>query len=327
MTRHSTLAAATRHTPDRVRPTILVGLGGSDGWQALAWAADEAATTGAKLELLHVCPPGSPLAARAPSPSLAVVELFDPPLARAVATARARLGGDRVRLRLVPGRPGPLLAAGAERADLVVVGPPARRYLGGYGSTAHHVVAHAPGPVLVARPVTAGPDAPFLGHVVVGVDGDGDPDPALEFGFEHAARQHRVLAAVHVTGRQREDYWFDESTLSTHFSAEPASLELLQRAVEPWMRAYPEVSVKCAVYGDRPLPGLMRAARGARLLVLGERGRGRLGPAGRTLFGSVAHGALDQTTGPVVVVRAREETAEERPRAVAGASRQEGTTP
>ncbi|GAA4465351.1 universal stress protein [Phytohabitans houttuyneae] len=283
---------------------ILAGLGGRGGWQALAWATDEALSSGADLVLLHACPPDSPLASRAPSPSLAIVELFDPSLARAVGTARARLGGDRVRLRLLPGRPGPLLSTAAARADLVVVGPPARRYPGGYGSTTHHVLAHAPAPVVVVRPITAGRDAPLLGHVVVGVDEHDDPGPALEFAFERAADHRCVLAAVHVTSRQREDFWFDETTLSTHFSVEPVALELLGRAVEPWMRRYPQVPVKCAVYGGRPLPGLLRAAHGSRLLVVGDRGRGQLGPAGRALFGSVAHGVVDGANGPVAVVRA-----------------------
>ncbi|GAB3528529.1 universal stress protein [Phytohabitans suffuscus] len=286
-----------------MRPTILVGLGGSGGWQALAWAMDEAGGSGANLVLLHVCPPDSPLAARTPSPSLAIVELFDPSLARAVGTARARLGGDRVRLRLLPGRPGPLLAAAAAGADLVVVGPPARRHPGGYGSTAHHVLAHSPGPVVVVRPIAAGRDAALLGHVVVGVDGRGDPDPALEFGFERAAGRGGVLAAVHVTARQHDDYWFDRTTLSTHFRAEPAALELLARAVEPWTLRYPRVPVKYAVYAGRPLPGLLRAGQGARLLVVGDHGHGQLGPAGRALLGSVAHGVLDEASGPVAVVR------------------------
>jgi len=307
-----------------VRPTILVGLGGSGGWQALAWAIDEATTTGADLALLHACPPDSPLGTRAPSPSLAIIELFDPSLARAIASTRARLGADRVQLRLLPGRPGPLLATAAARADLVVVGPPARRHRGGYGSTTHHVLAHAPSPVMVVRPISAGYDAPLLGHVVVGVDGHGDPGPALEFAFERAASHRCVLAAVHVTGRRREDYWFDESTLSTHFSAEPASLELLQRAVEPWMRRYPQVLVKCAVFGGRPLPGLIRAAHGARLLVVGDHGHGQLGPAGRALLGSVAHGAVDEATGPVAVVRAAVHAAAG---AALGSPQREGATP
>jgi nucleotide-binding universal stress UspA family protein len=196
-----------------------------------------------------------------------------------------------------------LLAAAAARAALVVVGPPAQRHLSGFRGTAHHVLAHSQVPVVVVSPIVAGPHAPLLGHVVVGVDGDDDPDPALEFGFQRAAGRRCVLAAVHVTSRQHDDYWFDYKTLSTHLSAEPVALDLLARAVEPWIRRYPQVPVKCAVYSGRALPGLRRAAHGARLLVLGDHGRAQLGPAGRALLGSVAHGAVDGATGPVAVVR------------------------
>ncbi|GAA4711627.1 universal stress protein [Phytohabitans rumicis] len=284
-------------------PTILVGLGGSGGWQALAWAVDEATATGGRLVICHAAAPDNPLALRVPTPPLAVLELFDPPLARAVASTRRRLGSDRVTLQVLPGRPGPLLASAAARADLVVIGSPARHRPGGYGSTAHHVAARAPGPLVVVRPITAGPDAPMLGHVVVGVDDSGDCDAALDFAFDWADRHRCVLAAVHVATQHREDYWFDQTTLSTHFSAMPAGLELLSGQVEPWMHKYPQVPVKCAVFGGRPVPGLMRAAHGARLLVVGDHGRGRLGPAGRIVLGSVAHGVLDHATGPVAVVR------------------------
>ena len=71
--------------------------------------------------------------------------------------------------------------------------------------------------------------------------------------------------------------------------------------MEPWSLKYPKVAVKCAVYGGPPLAGLLRAANGVRLLVIGDH---RRGPATRTLLGTVTHGALDQAAGPVVVVRA-----------------------
>jgi nucleotide-binding universal stress UspA family protein len=288
-----------------MRPTILVGLGGSGGWQALAWATDEAAATGGRLVICHVTAPDHPLALRAPTPPLTVLELFDPPLARAVAATRSRLGGDRVALQVLPGRPEPLLVSAAAHADLLVVGSPARHRPGGYGSTAHHIAAHAPCPVVTVRPITAGPDAALLGHVVVGVDDSEDADTPLEFAFSWADRHRCVLAAVHVATHHREDYWFDQTTLSTHFSAMPASLELLSRQVEPWMHKYPRVPVKCAVFAGRPAPGLLRAAHGARLLVVGGHVGARLGPAGRVVLGSVAHGALEHATGPVAVVRER----------------------
>jgi nucleotide-binding universal stress UspA family protein len=284
-----------------VGSTILVGLGGSGGRPALAWATDEAAVTGGRLVVCHACERDSRLAARTPAP--AALELSDPALARAVAAARTRLGGDRVALRVLAGRPGPLLVTAAAHADLAVLGSPARRLPGGYGSTTHHVAAHAGCPVVVVRPIVAAGDAPLRGHVVVGVDGSGDAGAALEFAFAWADRHHGVLAAVHVTTRRREDYWFDQTTLSTHFAHEPAGLELLAGAVEPWLLAYPRLPVKCAVYAGHPLPGLLRAARGARLLVVGDRGTGLFGSGGLGRLGGAVHGLLDQATGPMAVVR------------------------
>jgi len=35
--------------------SITAGIGGAGGWQAMAWAAEEAECTGARLVLLHVC--------------------------------------------------------------------------------------------------------------------------------------------------------------------------------------------------------------------------------------------------------------------------------
>jgi len=287
-----------------VRPTVLVGLGGAGGWHALAWATEEASATGARMILLHACEPGSALVPPAPAPSLAVLELVDPPLARAVARTRERLGGHRVHLRLLPGRPGPLLVTAAAQADLVVIGPPGRWRPGGFGGTAHHVAAHAPRSVVVVRPATAGPDAPLRGHIVVGVDERGDSDAAVEFAFERAVAHACPIAAVHVSGHRRDDYHCDRRPPFGHASADASDLSLLAHAVEPWTHKHPHTTVTCAVYAGRPLPGLLRAAHGARLLVIGDHGHSRLGAAGRGLLGGVIHGALDHATGPVAIVRA-----------------------
>ena len=59
------------------------------------------------------------------------------------------------------------------------------------------------------------------------------------------------------------------------------------------------VATKRAVYAGRPLPGLLRAAAGASLLVVGDHGRST---AVRALLGTVSDGALDDDTGPVAVV-------------------------
>lgn len=280
-----------------MRSTIVVGLGGAGGWHALAWAADEALATGARLELCHACPPESSLAASGPNAPMGPLELADPQLARAVASTRTRLGGDRVALRVLPGRAVAVLERAAADADLVVVGWPGRPGPRGLRSTAHHVAAHAPCPVVVARPVDG--RGPLAGHVVIGVDESDAGRAALELGFAHADLRRRPVAAVRVAVHADQDHWYDETTLSTQFAAEPDDLGLLAAEVEPWMRKYPAVPVKRAIFTGHPVAGLLHGARGAALLVVGDHGRGRIG---RTLLGTVSDGAIDAARGPVAVV-------------------------
>jgi nucleotide-binding universal stress UspA family protein len=281
-----------------VRPIIVVGLGGSRGWHALAWATDEAAATRGRLVVCHACQPDSPLARPGTAPSIALLELIDPALARAVATARSRLGGDRVTMRTAPGRPGRLLLDAAANADLVVVGAPGWSALGGMGSTAHRVAAHAPSPVVVVRTAVPGRDEPFAGHVVVGVDDSPAARAALEFGFAYADSHRRPLAAVHVATDGWQDVRHDASTLPTQVE-ESRGERLLATEVEPWMSKYPAVAVNPALYAGRPLPGLLRAASGAHLLVVGDH---RHGAAVRAVLGTVSDGAIDAAGCPVAVV-------------------------
>lgn len=277
------------------RPTVLVGVGGVSGWEALAWAVNEAAGCAGDVRVVHACPPDSALARTGGRVPPALLELADPGLARALAAASARLGGDRVTLTVRAGRPADQVLAESRRADLVVVGAPTN-----HAATVHQIITRAPCPTVVVHPVRTGRERPFAGHVVVGVCDMPPARAALEYGFEYAAAHRAPLAAVHVTTERQEDYWFDERTLATHFATEPAGLELLAVEVEPWMHKYPEVAVKRAVLAGRPLSGLLRAAQGARLLAVGDRGRG---PAARRLLGSVSHGAVDRAGCPVAVVR------------------------
>jgi hypothetical protein len=71
--------------------------------------------------------------------------------------------------------------------------------------------------------------------------------------------------------------------------------------VRPWSQKFPWVAVRYGVFGGRPLVGLLRAAVGAHILVVGNRGRGL---AIRALLGSVSLGAVDSAHCPVVVTRA-----------------------
>ncbi|WP_213456956.1 universal stress protein [Rhizomonospora bruguierae] len=267
---------------------VAVGWGGAHAGTALAWALAEAARPGNRLLLCHACPPSSPLAAAGTSPPTALLELSDPPLARAVAGARTRLGANRVDLLVRPCSPRSVLLEGAQAADLLILGEP-----GGNGALTRDLTARAPCAVLVARP-TRGPAGPFAGRLVVGLDGSAPARAALEFAFEHADAYRCGLAAVHVEPARAVDATADGTP------PDAAGFEPLVEEVAPWTHKYPEVPVAYGLFAGRPLPGLLRATAGARLLLLGDHTRG---PVARALLGSVSAGAVRRAPCATAVAR------------------------
>jgi nucleotide-binding universal stress UspA family protein len=273
---------------------IGVGIGGSGGSPALAWAAEQAAWTNTPLVLVHACTPGSPLERLASGPAPAELELIDPPLARAYAKTRARLGGRRVALRIFGGDPSDRLVDASAGVRLLVIGA------GGGGRTVRRVLRQAHCPVVVAR--AAPPPAPrvlFGGHVVIGVDGSSASRTAMEFAVRYAAEHRLPLAAVHVSAVSSDDYFYDDVTLSTHFTTEPAALELLADATEPWAVKCPGMPIRRAVLHGPVVEALARAGAGARLLVVGDKRRGVIG---RARTGDVPLTVAAEAPCPVAVV-------------------------
>jgi nucleotide-binding universal stress UspA family protein len=276
-----------------MRRSVAVGVGGTGGWQALAWACEEAERSGASLVLLHVCAPGSPLDRKTSDPTPAEVELIDPPLARALANARARLGGQRVALKVRSGEPSVRLVDASAGVSLLVIG------YGEGGRTVRRALRHAYCPIVVVRPSAPGRGAPLAGHVVVGVDGGQAGRGAMEFAFAYAAEHHFPLAAVYVSAENRDDYFYDDTTLSTHFAVEPRALELLADEVERWAMKDPSVPIRRAVLCGSVAEGLIRAGAGARLLVVGDKRRGVIG---RARTGDVPLTVAADAPCPVAVV-------------------------
>lgn len=287
----STALTAPLRRPHRTRARrIVVGVDGTpDGWQALAWAGDEAATTRAHLT---ICRAGPPPPGSTVMSTINALELDDPVFARSIHRVRQRLGGERVSLRFAPGDPAVAFCSAARAADLLVIGagtPAAAR-----------VLADADGPVVAVRPVEDGARGPFAGQVVVAVAGASIDPLALEFAFGYAATHRVPLVAVHVSSRPPGDFWFDERTLETHFAVEPSALAVLGATVEPMLPRYPAVAVRLGVLAGDPVRRLLDAARGARLTVVGRRHR-RLGVR---LLGSVSRRVVARADGPVAVIPA-----------------------
>lgn len=277
-------------TATRPRPHIVVGVdGGIGGWMALGWARDEAMATAGRLTICHA---GMPPAG---GPSMDALTLADPPMARAVHDVRQRIGGQRVDLRFAPGDPTGLIVGAAAHADLVVVGPPLH---GGARSTALRTAGTSPCPVMIVRPGHDEPRLPFTGHVVAALGGGTCDARIADFAMRHADIHHLPVAAVHVTADGLGDFWFDEDTLETHFTAEPPSIEMLARVMEPLRTTYPGVAVRLCVLAGAPAVRLVTTASSAHLIVIGRRRHRRPGPKLGGTSGAVAR----TTIAPVAVI-------------------------
>jgi nucleotide-binding universal stress UspA family protein len=172
------------------------------------------------------------------------------------------------------------------------------------GSTVTNVIHLATGPVAVVRPSEpANQIAPeSAGHVVVGVDGSPVAQQAVRFAFAEAALRGIGLLAIHAWTKPphpglpalEATGWLDWSVLKRH------AVDVLTESVAAAQPDFPEVPVTERVVNEQPGAVLVTASAGARLLVVGSRGRGGL--AGLVL-GSVSHGVLHRAHCPVVVIR------------------------
>jgi nucleotide-binding universal stress UspA family protein len=275
--------------------TLVVGTSGAVADEAaLAWSIEECRTSGNRLVIAHACASGGEDSAHALA--------GHPGLVTVIQRARHVLGDDPVTVRVQAPPAGAMLLGLVTAADLLVVGPPSRGGWTHWGSTTQFVARHAPCPVVVARPAPPDGEGSFAGHVVVGVDGSAAARSAVQFAFSYAQAHRLPLAAVTVTADRGQDIWYDDQLLEAHLTSEPAALSLLSAEVEPWEHEYPTVWVKRAVFTGDPIDGLLRAASGARLLVVGAHA-GRAGR--RVLLGSTSLDAINRATCPVAVLQTR----------------------
>jgi nucleotide-binding universal stress UspA family protein len=191
--------------------------------------------------------------------------------------------------------PVPALLQESAQASVLVLGARQLSALGSMllGSVSASVAARAECPVVVLHgsPGLAGENR----AVVVGVDPrDGSP-AALRFAFDHASRH---ALPVHAVMCWRRDPLSEMLWRASPPAPERAE-ELLSEALAGWRAEYPDVTVHSGVERDHPAAGLVAAAAGQDLLVVGSRGHHA---AGGTLLGSVSQAVLHHATCPVAVV-------------------------
>ncbi|MER7014461.1 universal stress protein [Saccharopolyspora sp. NPDC000359] len=266
-----------------MRARVVVGVDGSAASLAAAeWAADEAELRHAEqLEFVAVT--------RDPSGDDAAWATVRP-LADRFAAHRSEVAAE-----VVHGNPADVLVQRSDGAELVAVGTRGRGALAAtlLGSVSAKLAAHARCPVVVAR------EHRRSGPVVVGVDNSPRSLAALRYAFDAAARYGCELVAVQA--------WQDLELapivppLEHELAAmRDEALRGLAEQLAGCAESYPDVPVHRVAQRGHPVSGLAAAAEGARLLVVGHRGRG--GFTG-LLLGSVAVGVLHHAQCPVAVVR------------------------
>jgi nucleotide-binding universal stress UspA family protein len=272
----------------------VVGIDGSATSRgALQWAVREAELLGAPLTLCHTnSVTGLAGTRRVPSGRSEDV------LEHAIATVSQHLDQTRIAAILGYGDPARVLAQVSKDARLLSIGT--------HGYFAHaaslfeplsmRIIAGALCPVVV-HPLLAGPSGPFAGCVVVGVDGSAASRAALSFAADYAAGHALPLAAVHVT--QPPDPWSTNPIFDDPRSGGRATDELLDAELARSGIAGRGIEIRLGAYSGRAVPGLLRAAGSAELLVIGARGAGST-PSGS--LGPVAQHMVGNATCPVAVI-------------------------
>ncbi|MEU0533879.1 universal stress protein [Amycolatopsis tolypomycina] len=278
-------------------PPVVVAVDGSETAAAAAlWAAGEAARRHAPLLVFTAY--GYEDAAfggkmSPPSDWLEFKETEADELLRTTrATLEAAVPGVDVSTEASDRGPVPGLLEVSARARILVTGEPVGAIAGLFsGSPDVDLAAQAHCPVVVVRGNESAD-----GPVVVGVDGSPLSEAAIAWAFEEASLRNAPLVALHA--RHDGDVAFPGEGL------QDSGRRLLAQRLAGWQEKYPDVQLERRVSRDKPRSRLLSASRGARLVVVGSRGRG--GFAGLVL-GSTSQALLHHAACPVMVVRTEEE--------------------
>jgi nucleotide-binding universal stress UspA family protein len=273
---------------------IVVAYDGSpDAQTALTWAARTAIASHQPLTVVVATAGDDEM----PQRSILWGETLDEIRAGADRILAETLFEDAV-VELRPGPVVPVVLDAAEGAALLVVGSRGHGQVAGVvnGSVSQHLARHAPCPVVIARPVAH----PAAHRIVVGVDGSGGSDAAVEFACQRAELTGEDVVVVHG--------WRDPSATGTTRREIPASFvervteeeRLLAEAMAGVRSAHPDVQIEAEAIPVVAWRALADASGAASLVVVGSRGRGAFTGM---LLGSVSQHVMQHAQCPVAIVR------------------------
>ena len=288
---------------------IVCAVDGSDASKTAAkWAANTAVKRGIPLRLVSSYSMPQFLYAEGMVPPQELYEDLEAETLEKIEEAKKVavdfVPGVDVSHQIEEGSPIDMLLDLSEQCTMIVMGS---RGLGGLsgmvmGSVSAAVVSHASCPVVVVREDNHVTEETKYGPVVVGVDGSGVSQKAIENAFKEADARGAELIAVHT--------WMDMQVQASLAGLSAAQQQwqvveeeqnaLLGQRLAGWHERYPDVKVTKVVTRDRPVRALADASEGAQLLVVGSHGRG--GFKGM-LLGSTSRALLQAAPCPMMAVR------------------------
>lgn len=284
------------------RPVAVGVDGSSDALRAARWAAREAARRRVRLEVIHAL--DLPDGFTRVSPSDALMASLREAATEVVRTA-TEVAHQTADIQVVPqlelGSATTALHAASRSARMLVLGASGRDRVfaaATLGSLPVKMAAHAECPVVVVR----GEETDQRGErdpVVVGLDGGPLSELALAVAFEEAALLGAPLIAVHAWSEREARAVFDEAREYFDWQqVEDVAERTLSECLAGWQEKFPEVTVERAPIRDRAVSALLRLSASARLVVVGNRGRG--GFSG-LLLGSTSHALIHHAACPVLI--------------------------
>lgn len=267
--------------------TIVLGFDGSESSSvALDWVAERAASRPTQVEIVMI---GGTL----------LQDDFgrDAGLMEAERRLRDRAPAAEVDSHRFTGKMPDSLLERARDADLLVVG--AHRGRPVWSALSRwmplRVASRSSTPVIVV------PDGweVTTGRVVVGLDDDESSTAALDFAANESARSEVPLSLVHTWTMPSPQMEGSVALLASPIEARAGQRKILRDAALRAQEAHPDLVIEQTLEQSNPVSALLRAARGASLLVLGTHHRGLLKGS---LLGSIGHDVLLQCRIPVCIV-------------------------
>ena len=277
---------------------VVVGIGARDsGHAALEWALEYAVAHDAEIELVHVA--DERWSGRSNELSTEALLAAEHDLRTRAERANESQPGVHVHPMVIEGVPIDALVEHSAGAHLLVIGTHRLKRFKGlvFSTRASHIAALARCSVVV---IPEGVAAAATG-VVVGIDGSSTSVAAAGFAAAEADRVGHSLRAVyawHVVS----PWAADVNELAPMVPGDDDRL-ILPEALAGLAQTYPDLRIDEAMSAERPADALVRAATGARLLVVGTHGRQGIA---RLWLGSVSHEILLSMPCPVAVIRVTE---------------------